>query len=299
MNVSNAGCQMAAGDLRAHFLPARGMLCASLTHRGEEVLRRVDALEAAAKHGRTAGIPLLYPWANRLAVPRYQALGKRVALDPESPLLHQDSQGRVIHGVPWPRLEWQLLTHAVDRVAARLDWNRSAWLAVFPFRHRLEMTATLSPPALTIETTVVAEEPMPVSFGFHPYLGIPGLPRVQWQIEWPALRQLVLDERKIPIGAECPFESFEGPLADLDLDAGFVMPANPIRFALWGNGRRIEVELVENYPFAQIFAPRDKEFIAIEPMTAPANALVRGEGLRILDAGSTFRATFRIAVHAL
>jgi aldose 1-epimerase len=272
------------------------MLGASLTHRGDELLRRVDDVDAAAGQGRTAGIPLLYPWANRLAVPRYQAAGKRVVLDPESPLLHKDSQGLVIHGIPWPHLGWELLTQQEDRVVARLDWNRSEWLDVFPFRHRIEMAATLSPQALTIETTIVPDEPMPVSFGFHPYLGIAGLPRAQWRIELPAMHQLVLDERKIPTGAERVFEPFDGPLADLDLDAGFALAANGERFALSGNGRRIAVELVENYSFVQIFAPREKEFIGIEPMTASANALVSGSALRLLDAGSAFRAVFRIAV---
>ena len=59
-----------AGDLEAVFLPAHGMLGASLRHRGVEILRRVDDLQAAAARGSSAGIPLLYPWANRLAEPR-------------------------------------------------------------------------------------------------------------------------------------------------------------------------------------------------------------------------------------
>ena len=67
-----------AGDLEAVFLPAHGMLGASLRHRGEEILRRVEDLEAAAAKGSTAGIPLLPPWANRLAEPRYSVAGHDV-----------------------------------------------------------------------------------------------------------------------------------------------------------------------------------------------------------------------------
>ena len=40
-----------AGELEAVFLPARGMLGASLRHRGVELLRRVDGLDAAAAFG--------------------------------------------------------------------------------------------------------------------------------------------------------------------------------------------------------------------------------------------------------
>jgi aldose 1-epimerase len=65
--------RLAAGNLDAIFLPARGMLGASLRHRGEELLRRVEDLAAAAAKGSSAEIPLLHPWANRLASPRYRA----------------------------------------------------------------------------------------------------------------------------------------------------------------------------------------------------------------------------------
>src|SRR5260370_10858778 len=67
---------LTAGDLEAVFLPSHGMLGTSLRHRGVEVLRRVQDLEAAVATGSTAGIPLLHPWANRLAEPRYSAAGR-------------------------------------------------------------------------------------------------------------------------------------------------------------------------------------------------------------------------------
>jgi hypothetical protein len=45
-----------AGDLEAVFLPRHGMLGASLRHRGVEILRRVEDLDAAA--AKDAGIPI-------------------------------------------------------------------------------------------------------------------------------------------------------------------------------------------------------------------------------------------------
>lgn len=54
-------------SLEATFVPTAGMLCASLRHHGEELLAQNAGVDAYAAHGKTMGIPLLYPWANRLA----------------------------------------------------------------------------------------------------------------------------------------------------------------------------------------------------------------------------------------
>ena len=161
---------LVAGDLQAVFLPDHGMLGASLRYKGVEILRRVEDLEAAAVKGSSAGIPLLHPWANRLSETRYRVLGKEVVLDVSSPLLHLDEHGLPMHGVPWSLLSWEVTEARQDFLGARLEWYSSDLLAVFPFRHRLDLAAFLQPDSLTLETTLVAgsETPVPVSFGFHP-----------------------------------------------------------------------------------------------------------------------------------
>jgi len=50
-----AACTLIAGDLEAVFLPARGMLGASLHHRGAQILRRISDLQTAAAKRSTAG----------------------------------------------------------------------------------------------------------------------------------------------------------------------------------------------------------------------------------------------------
>jgi galactose mutarotase-like enzyme len=67
-------------------------------------------------------------------------------------------------------------------------------------------------------------------------------------------------------------------------------------FSLSGAGRRITVEFLAGYPYAQVFAPKDKDYIAFEPMTAPTSALTNSRDLRLVKAGEQFRAVFRIRV---
>jgi aldose 1-epimerase len=289
---------LAAGELECVFLPTHGMLGSSLRHRGAELLRRVDDLAGAATRGSSAGIPLLHPWANRLASARYRVAGRDVALDPRSPLLHLDEHGLPMHGVPWSKLAWEVVEATRDRLRARLDWEREELLEVFPFPHRLELHATLAPGGLTLETTLAAGAggPVPVSFGFHPYFGIPGLARAEWRLTGPAMSRLVLDGRGIPIGREQPFDAFDTPLSGRDLDDGFALPDGRGSFVLSGAGRSITVEFVEGFRYAQLYAPLGRDFVALEPMTAPANALVSGQGLRLVEPGGSFRAAFRVRV---
>jgi len=159
----------------------------------------------------------------------------------------------------------------------------------------------LEPNGLTVETTLVAgpDRPVPVSFGFHPYLSLAGLPRSEWQVHLPAMRHLLHDERKIPNGQVAAFPMLDSKLGDLDLDDGFFLQDEQSSFSVIGRRRRITIELVEGYPYAQVFAPLGKEFLAFEPMTAPANALISGRGLRLIEPGGMFRATFRVGVEAL
>jgi aldose 1-epimerase len=268
---------LTAGDFEAVFLPGHGMLGASLRHKGVEMLRRVENLEAAAASGSTAGIPLLHPWANRLGGPHYSAAGRDVNLDLSSPLLHLDNHGRTMHGVPWSLLAWEVTEAKQDFLAARLEWSRSDLLTVFPFPHHLEMTVRLSAGGLTIETTLIAgsERPVPVSFGFHPYFGFPGLPREQWRLELPAMRKLLLDPRGIPTGAEESFGEFKAELGQRNFDNGFALMTEQASFSVLGAGRRITVQLLAGYLYAQVYAPKDKDYIAFEPMTASTSARER------------------------
>jgi aldose 1-epimerase len=294
-----AAVTLVAGDLEARFLPSFGMLGASLRHKGVEILRRLDDLAASAAKGSTAGIPFLYPWANRLSATHYKKAGSEVVLDPASPLLHFDPNGLPIHGVPWSHLAWTVSDSSAEHVTAGLDWRRPDLLAVFPYPHRLTMTASLQPDGLSIATTVHAsDKPVPVSFGFHPYIGLPGVPRSQWRLTLPAMRHLAVDANGIPTGDVTAFDGLDAPLGDRAFDDGFALLGDQATLSIAGGGRRISIDLIEGFQNTQVFAPKDKDFIALEPMTAPTNALISGEGLRLVVPDAAFATMFRIRVEA-
>lgn len=291
--------------LAATFVPGAGMLCSSLRHRGEELLAQNAGVAAYAHEGKTMGVPLLYPWANRLASFDYSAAGRSVRVPRDLARVRVDQNGLPIHGVLAGLMTWKLTSaedsdRTPDALSARLSWSdaRPELFDVFPFRHELRYEAALRGDRLEIEVTVDAcgEDPVPLSFGFHPYLSPPGAPRERLLVELPAMRALALDARQIPIapGQALAPQRFE--LDERQFDDGFEQLPEPAHFSVTGAGRRIELTFGEGYPYAQVYAPRAGQFICFEPMTAPANALRSGDGLRVLAPGERFTAGFSIAV---
>jgi aldose 1-epimerase len=300
---------IASPQWRASFVPGAGMLCASLRHEGAELLAQRGGVQAYAERGATMGIPLLYPWANRLAGDSYPAPGGAVELPHTTPPLKFDANGLPIHGVLPSCLGWELLdaldgagpaggAGGCDRVRARLRWEQPELLEVFPFAHTLELDARVAGSELVVETSVHAgpDAAVPLAFGFHPYLTIPGSDRRAWEVELPMRERLLLDERMIPTGASEPFTRRRFVLGDGGWDDAFASPIEPAVFSVSGGGRRIELEFLDGYSYAQVFSPTDEQFICFEPMAAPTNALRSGDGLRTVEPGGTFSASFRIAV---
>ena len=274
------------------------MVGASLRHRGEEVLGQRGGLEAYVAERKTFGIPLLYPWANRLGRRRFTVAGRDVDIDPARTPLRLDGNGLPMHGLlsATARLGASSATRPTE-VVARFDFAAHADLmATFPFGHELTLHARLDAERLTIATTVEAtgDAPVPIAFGFHPYLRLPGVEREAWHVEIPVAERLLLDDAMLPTGEKAPAQVEAGPLGARTFDDAYVAPGAP--FVLEGPGRRIELAFESGYPYAQVFAPPDDALIAFEPMTAPTNALVDGRDLTLLSPGDHFRAAFSITV---
>jgi aldose 1-epimerase len=295
-----------AHDLRVAFAPAAGMVGYSLTHRGDELLGLRGGLPAYVQHGSSFGIPLLHPWANRLAGTSYTLGGRSVELGGSPAPVHLDGNGLPIHGVLAASPYWEESGRTpgggTAALGAQLDYGaHEELMAAFPFPHELHVQVELHDDTLTVATILVStgDVAVPISFGWHPYLRLPGLPRAEWHVELPVRRRAILDGRGIPTGPSEAVAIEPGPLGDRTYDDHFLELDDPPTFVLLGGGRRIEVEFGDGYPYAQVYAPLgtgDEPYVCFEPMTAPVNALVSGDGLRSVAPGGSFRADFSVRV---
>ena len=232
-----------ASPLVARFVPAAGMIGVSLTDDGVELLGQRRGLEAYLSAGKTMGIPILYPWANRLGERNYRVGDETVTLAPDAPGVRTDANGLAIHGLLAAFSGWQVTRSDDNELSAEVDFGaHPELLASFPFPHRLTLTVTLSERALRLSTTITAtgDRVVPLCFGFHPYLQLPGVPRSQWRIETPAMRHLAVDDRGIPTGAGNAWPQTSEVLGERTFDDGYDEVPRGAVFALSGGARRIE-----------------------------------------------------------
>jgi aldose 1-epimerase len=292
---------LAADQLEASLLPGLGLLGTSLRHRGEELLALPGGVEGY-RDGHVTGLPLLAPWANRLPGWRYRAAGVEVGLDGLD--LHTDPGGLPIHGTLTAHRGWRLerLAAEGDRAVLEAGLDYGEWpelLAAFPFPHRLTVTFALQGASLAVTTTLTAtgDRPVPVAFGWHPYLRLPGAPRAAWRLLLPFRTHLELDDRGLPTGKAADEPAEAAPVGERTFDDLYVLDADPAepRLGLEAAGRRLVVGYGDGYDHAQVFAPPGAEFVCLEPMTAPTAALAT-EATPLVAPGESFSARFTIGV---
>ncbi|WP_438856455.1 aldose 1-epimerase family protein [Agromyces sp. M3QZ16-3] len=153
----------------------------------------------------------------------------------------------------------------------------------------------------------VGGEPAPVAVGTHPFLKIGGVPTEDLVLRLDAASHLEVDERLLPTG-EVPVDGTEWDfregrrVGDVDLDDAFGEVASvdgTVEHTLVApDGRSVSVWADDEFAYVQVYTtenyPGESRAIAIEPMTAPAEAFNSGKGLRWLDPGEQWELSWGI-----
>lgn len=295
----HAAVTLEAGPMAATIVADLGLVTTSLRRDGDEYLALPYDLDGYAQ-GHTTGLPLLAPWANRLAGDTYKVGNLAVDLS-GAPKVHRDANGLPMHGTLGADAGWQVVRLGTDARSAvlvsRLDvGDRSDLLDSFPFPHVLTVEHRLDHASLTVATTLRASgrRRVPVAFGWHPYLRLPGARRNAIRLELPARRHLELDDRGIPTGGGQRQPAEAGPLGSRSFDDLYALGRDR-HLSLAAGDRALHLLFDRNYGFLQVYAPPDKNLCCLEPMTAPTNALVTG-ACPFVSPGQSFTARFSITV---
>lgn len=179
----------------------------------------------------------------------------------------------------------------------------------YPFHLQTAVTYALVANGIVVThvTRNVGNESAPVAIGTHPYLVVGDAPASEITVTSSGTTYFVVDESLVPIGSAATNASNdlrEGQrLADLHLDTAFTgltrdsagRAAHTLRDAA---GRSVTLWQDESFDYVQFYTERPYAgldvALAVEPMTAPANALNTGEGLRWLAPDEAWQAQWGI-----
>lgn len=171
----------------------------------------------------------------------------------------------------------------------------------YPYLIETAVTYMLTDDGIEVTHVLTNRSPSaaPVALGTHPYVTIGDVDPHDLVLRVPAGTAFDTDERSLPIGTRPADAALRDGVrvGDISLDTGFADlsrdPDGLVRHSLTApDGRRLTVWQGEGFDYVQIYTatnyPGHDLAVAIEPMTAPADALNSGRGIRRLGPDETW-----------
>lgn len=261
------------------------------------VPRYRDGIPAPAASG-----VVLVPWPNRVRDGRWDDEGTTRHLAISEPALGNASHG-LLRFASYRAVE--TATGAVTLAAEVFPQTG------YPYHLDTRVTYALTADGLEVTHTItnVGTESAPVALGTHPYLCVSDTPTADLLLEVDAATWIRTDERNLPVAAE-PVDAAHDlrtprRVGDVTLDTAYadVRPGadGRIRGILHcPDGRRLELWAGAGFTHLQVFTtdryPGHELAVAIEPMTAPADALNSGIDLRRLAPGASWELSWGISL---
>lgn len=268
-----------AQDSTVELVPERGGLVTRFAVAGREVLYLDPATLADASKNVRGGIPILFPCAGRLKSDQYTAYGKTIAMKQ--------------HGFARNR-PWRVLAREAGPERARVVLGLASdesTRALFPWDFELRFAFELAGRTLTIaqEYQNTSPEPMPLHAGFHPYFRVPDAQKARASVTTDATR--AYDNTT---GQTGPFTGIDLTAREVDLHL-LDHKLQGSRLAL-GDGTAVRLETDDSFSTLVVWTLAGKDFVCVEPWTAPGDALNTQSGLILLPPGTTHEA--RVAISA-
>jgi len=177
----------------------------------------------------------------------------------------------------------------------------------YPYEIETTVTYALTDAGIEVTHTLTnrSDAAAPVAVGTHPFVTIGDVDAHDLVLTVPAATQFDTDERMLPTGTSAAPDGLRAGvrLGDITLDTGFTDldrdEDGRVRHSLTApDGRRVTLWQGEGFDFVQVYTttnyPGQALAVAIEPMTAPADAFNSGLGIRRLAPGDTWTLSWGI-----
>ncbi|GAA4377777.1 aldose 1-epimerase family protein [Agromyces bauzanensis] len=248
-----------------------------------------------------AGI-VLVPWPNRIrdGVWTHEGVERHLAIT-------EPSRNNAIHGL-LRYTEYRPIARERDSVT--LQANIYPQLG-YPFLLGTAVHYELVSDGLKVTHFIenLGADAAPVAIGAHPYLKIGGVPTADLTLRLEAASHIEVDDRLLPTG-ELPVDGTEWDfregrrVGDVTLDDAFgevtSHDGTVVHTLTAPDGRSVSIWADDEFDYVQAFTTHEfpgedgEVAIAVEPMTAPAEAFNSGRGLRWLGPGEEWQLSWGI-----
>jgi aldose 1-epimerase len=288
---------------RAEIWPAQGFNCFRWTTQA----RTVDVLYADPKflEGSSptrTGIPILFPFPNRIRDGRFTWDGKEYQLP-----LNDPAKKNAIHGFACRR-PWRVVHQGADAssawVTGEFQGSRDAadCLNLWPADYRIRVTYRVGAARLAVEAVAdnPDKKPLPCGLGYHPYFCVE---EKNCSVQVPAKQYWELEET-LPSGNRPNVSGMRDlnqprPFQELTLDDVLTSLSGTVQngMRLCGSIRRVQSELgvftSAGYREVVVFTPPHRQAFCIEPYTCTTDAINLNQrgidaGLMVLNPGQTW-----------
>jgi galactose mutarotase-like enzyme len=249
------------------IVPARGAIATRFRVGDREILYLDEATLLDPKKNVRGGIPVLFPTPGKLEGDRFERGDVRGSM----------KQHGFARDLPWAVAE----TSDRDSAQATLVLvANDATRAAFPWDFRISITFSLAAARLRLDVRVEngSTRTMPFAFGVHPYFQVANKARAQ--IATKATRAFDNVAKKV-----VPIDGFDLTAHELDLH---LLDHFGTESALsFGDGSRVAIRGSAEMTRWVVWTVEGKDYVCLEPWTAPANALNTGESLIELGPGGS------------
>lgn len=304
MTTSDTSVMLATGDCEA-AVDLRGGGLSHLTWRGG------DLLAGYGRPGEPATPPLhantvLAPWPNRTRDAEFTFDGEIHRLTVTEP-----ERNTALHGFV-AQQQWTVTDRRTDAVTLTLNTaGQPGW--PWPLHLELGYRITADGATATLTARNDADRPVPFACGFHLYPSVPGTATDDCILVVPEHTLVPLDDRGLPTGSgeqdRGVLPEQANPLRDRQLDHCLQLPGpDPAEFRLLGpDGGGVALRTSPGFRWFQVFTSdaalgmpwpgrQGGRAVAVEPMTAPPDALNSGTGLVRLPPGGRLDCSWAITV---
>lgn len=255
-------------------------------------LKLFDKTIISSKHipnyKNTFASSILFPFTNRIENGKYHFNHKIYQFEN-----NEVDRFNALHGLVYDKTFELIGQESSEKKASiSIAYDEVQPVSGFPYKYSVVLQYVLTENSLDliVEIENKDQNAFPFSLGWHPYFKTSDLYNSLLKIN--SQKKILVNDKMIPNGEEeIDWDGFL-KIEEKTFDDCFVLNSNMVEFKTPEYHLDFIFSTEENY--LQLYTPKNRESIAIEPQTAPANSFNNKIGFQILQPKKSYKVCWKI-----